>query len=400
MKHTVESVASERVVSPQELLGILHQIGIPKEAVTEELSEAERRELQDAQTVNAFAEKLGVSPAQLLSELDDIGVSKESVDTYVSVAEQWQLEVAQPLKILACDEGVAVERLLRKLEETGRLKPSVTSLVTAEEQDQLATFARVHRTAETIRAIREYRGLTRDYVAAGVGVSERQLAKIEAGEVDLIDDENPKQAAWRKKLANVLGVEIKDLSGRTDTALQILDSDTRSESTAAISAMVTPHARTGFARIRNRYGWSMAQVLELSPLMFVLLAEGSLFRRRKRLQKMRSALDEVPFELHRFLSELRGRLEGEEGSIQHRNLRHESFSGGASLDPFSAYVFELARNLGDDALVPVPPAGERLLLDWLLRDELRCRACRETIKPEHVHCPWCGERTGCDPSEG
>ena len=234
-----------------------------------------------------------------------------------------------------------------------------------------------------------------------MGISERQLAKIEAGEVDLVD---PRQTTRLEKLAAGLDVTIKDLHGRTDTASLVLDTESRSEPPVAISALVTQEARSGFARIRNRYDWSIAQVVELAPLMFVLLAEGSLARRRRKLEEMRNAHEEAPLELRRFLAKFRERLDEEERSIRDRTLRHDSFPGSAFPDPLCAYLFELAETLKDDDSPPIPRTGEvrrseRLLLDlldWLLRsdDEMRCHACHEPITPEQVHCPWCGERIG------
>ena len=407
MNATVESLARERHMCPEELLRASAEIGIPKDSVTANLSESERKQLLNAKTVKSFAEELGVSPDRLLAELDEMGLSKKSAGAYVSVEEQWQREVARPVEVLARDEDIAPEKLLRMLEQTGRPKPSPGRLVTAEEQERISPLVRTHRIAGTIRAIRESRGLTRADVAEKVDISERQLAKIEAGEVDLgevdLVDPNSRQAARLKKLAAGLGVTIKDLHGRTDTARLVLDKESRPEPTVAISAMVTRRARSGFARIRNRYGWSIAQVVELAPLMFVLLAEGSLARRRRKLQEMRNAHEEAPVELQRFLAEFRKRLDGEERSIRNHDLRHDLFSSRVSPDPLIVYLFELAgtfvSTLEDDDSPPIPRAGEaprseQSLLDWLLRDEKRCRACDAPIESEHVHCPWCGERVG------
>ena len=393
MNATVESLARERGMSPEELLRVSAEIGIPKESVTASLSESERKQILGAKTVKFFAEEQPVSPDQLLAELDEIGLSKKSTDAYVSVEEQWLWRVARPVEALALDEGIAAEKLLRMLNEIGRPKPSLGRLVTAEEQERISPFVRTHRIAETIRAIREFRGLTRANVSENVGISERQLAKIEAGEVDLVD---PRQTARLEMLAAKLDVTIKDLYGRTETASLALGMGSRSKPTVAISAMVTPEARSGFARIRNRYDWSISQVVEFAPLMFVLLAEGSLARRRRKLQEMRNAHEEAPLELQRFLADFRERLDKEERSIQERDLRHDSFSSSASPDPLSAYLFDLAGTLEDNDS-PIPRAGdargsEQSLLNWLLRDEMQCRTCHGPIGSEQVHCPWCGER--------
>ena len=398
---TIKAFGEKLGVSPAQLLTELDEIGIPpKDSIETYLSPSELNQRLGARTVKAFAEKLDISPAQLLTELDEIGMPKKSVDAYVSVDEQWQRENARPVEILARRQGIAADSLLRKLEEIGRPKPSVGSLVTKEEWEQISRFVLSHHIASTIRGIREYRGLTRAMIAEQVAVSERQLAKIEAGEVALVD---ARQAERIGKLAAALGLKV-ELGERKGLKTAASLGPEPQQDPVAISALVTPQARSGFTRIRERYGWSIAQVMELAPLMFVLLAEGSLARRRRRLQELHSVRDEVPLELDHFLRDFRGHLEKEESSIQDRKLRHDNFSGGLSPDPLSAYLFELAGTLGD-AGAPIPPAGEprrgeRLLLDWLLRDDIRCQACHEPIKPEHVYCISCGAPTGRNPSEG
>ena len=110
---TVESLARERGMSPEELLRVAVEIGIPKRSVTDSLSESERRQLLGVKTVDTFADERRVSPNQLLAELDEIGLSKKTSGAYVSVEEQWQREVARPVEALARDEGIAPEKLLR-----------------------------------------------------------------------------------------------------------------------------------------------------------------------------------------------------------------------------------------------------------------------------------------------
>ena len=85
-------------MSPEELLMVSAEIGIPKESVADSLSESERKQLLNAKTVRSFAEELDLSPDRLLAELDEIGLSKKSADAYVSVEEQWQREVARPVR--------------------------------------------------------------------------------------------------------------------------------------------------------------------------------------------------------------------------------------------------------------------------------------------------------------
>ena len=497
MSHTVESIARERHMAPELLLEAAAEIGLTKESVDDTLSDWERERLLGTKTVEAFAEKLNIPPARLLAELGEIGVPKDSVhswldldeqrqrelalplrtlaeklkvrpaqllvemgemglpkasvDAYISVDEQWQRTVAQPVDVLARSEDIPADSLLRKLEELGRPKPSAQALLTAEDQEHLSTFVRSHHLGSTIRAMRDYRGLTQARLAAVVGISDRQLAKIEAGEVDLgvvgaSDRQRAKIGAgevdlgavgvsarqldkirsgevdlyedWRpedpkgilSKLAEALQVEPRDFFvGKTATAAQVRHADAQRQDSVAVRALVTPQVRSAFTRIRDRYGWSITQVMELAPLMFVLLAESSLTHRRHRLKELRTTLVGGPGDalghLRRFLAEfhsdIHAHLRREEDSINKRNLREDGLSRSGYSDPFSAYLFELADKL-EKANVPTATRDsndERLLLDWLLHDGafddgvLRCSACHEEIEPDHSHCPWCGERT-------
>ena len=387
MTETVESLARERGIPPEKLLSVAEEIGIPEQSVKDGLSRGELNQLRQAKTVGDFAHELGIHSDQLLAELDVLGLSKPSVDSYLSRNELWQREAARTVEALAANEGITTDRLLRKLEDIGRPKPSANALVAADEQEQISSFVRSQRIARTIRAIREDRGLTRETVAEQIGVSQRQMVNIEAGEVDIVE---PRHAARLEKLAVALDVRIKDLYGPAPAASRI---ERDPDDFVEISARITPEARTGLTQIQNHYGWTIAQVMEISSLMFVLLAEGSLARRRRRVEEMRSMFNKLPEEMR--FHEFHARLEREEGLINGSNLRQDGFSKDRFLDPLSAYLYRLAgEQLGD--AIPDPPAGdprqnEQTLLDWLL-SRGRCAACHEPIRPEYLHCPACGRR--------
>ena len=387
MTDTVESLADEQGIPSEKLLRVAQEIGISKQSAKDTLSRGERSQLQQARTVKDFADKLGIHPDRLLAELDTLGVSKASVDAYLSRDKQWQREAAQSVETLAHNEGITADRLLRKLEDIGQPKASAKALVTADEQEQISSFVRSQRIARTIRTIREHRGMTRATVADQIGVSQRQMVNIEAGEVDIVD---PRHAARLEKLAVVLDVKIKDFYGPPPTDGR---SNRNADDLVEISVRIPSKARTGLEQIRNHYGWTIAQVMEVSSLMFVLLAEGSLARRRQRVAELRSMFNKLPEEMR--FDEFHARLEREEGLIQSSNLRQDGLSEGKSLDPLSAYLYRLAGEQTGDA-VPDAPAGdprqnEQTLLDWLL-SRGRCPACHEPVRPEFVHCPACGQR--------
>ena len=415
MRHTVESFARQRQLTAPEVLKAAGDIGIAKESGADLLNYEEQNQLMQARTVRDLAARLDVSHAELLKELDEIGLPREGPDSYLSGEHQWQREHARPIATLADETGIDVESLLRKLDEEGRAKTSADALVSPDEWQRLVPFV----IARTIRAIRDYRGLTRAEVAENAGISERHLAKIEAGEIlvggqvaaernrgeVLPEDHGLDQLL--EKLAPALSSTVKDLKGTTEIARLARDA-TKSNQLVAISAKVTIEARSGFARIRDRYGWTIAHVMEVAPVLFVLLAEGSLARRRQRLRELQTKHDAVP-ELHSFLADFRERRATEEASIQNRNLRDDGLSDDGSADPFLAHLVELARPIQhpgascqDDAEghEPSPPSSDpdlervadgQALLRWLLRDDGRCPACHKPVEPEHLHCPWCGQ---------
>ena len=415
MKHTVESFAHQRQLAAREVLKAAGDIGIAKDSGADFLNYEEQNQLLQARTVRDLAARLDVSHAQLLRELEEIGLPKEGPDSYLSGEQQWQRERARPVATLADETGIDVESLLCKLEEQGRAKPSADSLVTPDEWQGLVPFV----IARTIRAIRDYRRLTRAEVAQKAGISERHLAKIEAGEIlaggevaaersrgeSLPEDHGLEELL--EKLATALNSTVKDLKGNTETARLARDAP-NSNQLVAISAKVTIEARSGFARIRDRYRWTIADVMEVAPVLFVLLAEGSLARRRQRLRELQTKHDAVP-ELQSFLADFRERRAREEASIQNRKLRDDGLSDDGSADPFLAHLVELARPIQhagasceDDAegYEPSPTSSDpdlervtdaQALLHWLLRDDGRCAACGKPIEPEHLHCPWCGQ---------
>lgn len=380
VSHTVESIARERGTPASELLRLAEELGLPKASAKDLLSVAERKQVLGARTVTAFAEELGTAPDELLAELADMGVEKGSVDAYLSIDEQRY--AALPVDELAHEAGMDADTLLRKLEAIGRPKSSAESLVTAGEQELLSDSVRTARIAATVRGIRVRWGANRASVAEAVGISERQLARIEAGEVDLLD---PRQSGRLEQLATALDVTIKDLYGSTEASRAL---EPRKDQ-VPVSALVSPQTRAGFARVRARYRWTMAEVIELAPLMFVLLAESSLEWRRRRVEEMRNAHDGVPDEMRRFLGEFREQLENETVAIRERELRRSTFSGAS--DGLSGYLLELASRLGYPGAAGDPTVDG--ILDRMQEtEERRCRSCGEPIKREHIHCPWCGAR--------
>ena len=52
---------------------------------------------------------------------------------------------------------------------------------------------------------------------------------------------------------------------------------------------LSPQLRLAYDLVSHRYGPTRAEIVELAPLLFTLLAEGCLAWRRERLEKVREA---------------------------------------------------------------------------------------------------------------
>ena len=293
--------------------------------------------------------------------------------------------------------GLSAKDLLRMVERVGGDQRSAKDMLSEQDQDLLRPLIWTRRVPAAIRALRENRGLSRAELAADAGVSERQLARIEAEEIDFTKAEEP-----TNRLAQALGVPVREmLSEETARVRRALRAEPRSAQTMPVGAPVSALARLGFALVRLRYGLNIGQVLELAPLMFAILAEGSLVRRKQRLERLEDAYNQVQPELRRYLSDFRKRRDAEDESISRRNLRDaaslfrtpakdeggdtgaaaSTADHGDDFDPFSAYLFELARGLpaGDEPAVrsqelPVRHqecrSPERQLFAWMFREEM------------------------------
>lgn len=131
---------------------------------------------------------------------------------------------------------------------------------------------------DCLRAVRKARGMSRDELAEASGVSKPTLTRWESSGRRRV------HAANLKAVAGTLHVDESILTGRGR-------SPTAQPPDAAMPAgRVTPQLRLAFDLVERRYGPSMDEVVELAPLMFVLLAEGSLARRRERLAEAEAAM--------------------------------------------------------------------------------------------------------------
>ena len=136
---------------------------------------------------------------------------------------------------------------------------------------------------ERLRRLRKAKKLSRAALAERSKVSERTIQRLE--------NESDRTQANREHtlecLAKVLGVEEGVLTG--DAPLPDANKPPEPER-VQIGAQVAPKARLAYDLIKRRYGVSTTEILNMAPLFFTLLAEGSLARRHEKLEEAREAI--------------------------------------------------------------------------------------------------------------
>ncbi len=212
---------------------------------------------------------------------------------------------------------------------------------------------------ERLKTLRTRLRLSRKNLADKSRVSARQIARIEAG----------KSRTGREntvtRLAAALNVEIGILTG--DKPLP--DGRPEAETTSVqISSTISPQRRLEYDLVKRRYGLSARHLINWAPLLFVLLAEGSLAWRRQKLKEVKEAagcLSELGKTYSHLyfaycLDQVKAGYETEQESIDKADLlgdvvRDKGFSGSAGcffpddalfdVTPFYNYLFKFAADL-------------------------------------------------------
>ena len=136
---------------------------------------------------------------------------------------------------------------------------------------------------ERLRRLRKEKGLSRAELAKRSKVSARTIQRLE--------NESERTETNREytldSLAKVLGVEEGVLTGEVPFPDA---SKAPAPERVQIGAQVAPKARLAYDLIKRRYGVSATEIINMAPLFFTLLAEGSLARRREKLGEAREAI--------------------------------------------------------------------------------------------------------------
>ena len=212
---------------------------------------------------------------------------------------------------------------------------------------------------QRLRAIRTERGLSRRELANRSVVSEKQIQRLEF----------PEQASRTvrpdtlDRLANALGVQPEQLTGEPPT-----QPDAK---TTRLGAALVPGVRLAYELIERRYGITVGQLLNAAPLLFALLAEGSLEWRRAQLAELRATVSRLRQSggprrdrYGAYARELEEAGDQEEAGISDGNLfddpldvdyDHPEFFDELIRNPFADYLANLAQHLRGPELVDLDP---------------------------------------------
>ena len=209
---------------------------------------------------------------------------------------------------------------------------------------------------DRLRTLRKEKRFTRPQLEKRSGITVRTIQRLER--------EPHRSQKTREdtlnRLAKALGVEPDVLTG--DLPLPEFDKSPVSDP--------APKVRLAYDLIKRRYGVSRTEIINMAPLFFVLLAEGSLAWRREKLKEAKEAyqhLVEIDGFWYGGLHGVQSYMDEEVGaakdSIAEDDLFGEQFANTYSLiddffdpsadNPFAHYLRKLADELAISGIIDV-----------------------------------------------
>ncbi len=208
---------------------------------------------------------------------------------------------------------------------------------------------------ERLRVLRGRKRLSRSQLARKSRVSQRQIQRIE----DLSASNVSVREQTLARLASALNVEREVLTGAAPMPKDSMPKpDTERVQTGVA---VSPEVHLAYSLVKRRYGVTATDIINMAPLFFVLLAEGSLAWRREKLAELEEAADRMTQiganTPHLGYANCAYRIEestpAERQSIEKpdlfgRDLSEDLYNLGAEpfqTNPFANYLSELADDL-------------------------------------------------------
>ena len=237
---------------------------------------------------------------------------------------------------------------------------------------------------DRLKELRKRGGLSRAKLAAKSSVSRRQITRFENKAIAA----SAARDSTVNDLAKALDVEPGVLTGEMPMPASNRSLDDERGVPRQVSALLQPEASLACALIKRRYGISRTTLFNAAPLMFVLLAEGSLVWRREKLEEVWKAADRLcslgvghlSFAQYAYLAQ--GGAGGEEESIRKRDLFGEEVSEAAfelgydrdTNNPFADYLRHLAAQIDDSDNVEI---GEEIQFFGPLENFPKFTVCGE-----------------------
>ena len=137
---------------------------------------------------------------------------------------------------------------------------------------------------ERLRTLRDRKGLSRPELHSTSGITSRTIQRLE--------NEPERCGTTRKDTVNCLAKALDVEPGVLTGELPLPDSDNApavEPEAVQIGARIAPKVRLAYDLIKRRYGVNPTHIINMAPLFFILLAEGSIAQRRERLREARES---------------------------------------------------------------------------------------------------------------
>lgn len=248
--------------------------------------------------------------------------------------------------------------------------------------------------AERLSKLRQWRKIPLSELARRANLSSRQIQRLESEQTT----SKATRESTLMKLAKALDVEPGVLTGQLPdpTSEELPRSDEMER--VSISAKITPSAHLAFAFIKRRYGVNLTTIVNMAPLFFTLLAEGSLKWRHEKLSEVSETINKLGIiggdAGHLAFTNAAWRIDEaateEQRSIDKVDIFGEEISEAAydlgfrpsESNPFADYLRKLAKELDNGGVVEIDPGGDKSLdwgVSWNFPDYVVCRDELDTL---------------------
>ena len=143
---------------------------------------------------------------------------------------------------------------------------------------------------ERLSSLRKKTRLTRLELEKKSGINKRTIQRLESKSESQRSQNSQEHTV--NSLAKALGVKAGVLTGELPLHESGKAPDSDSER-VQIGAQVAPKVRLAYDLVKIRYGVSVTELINMAPLFFALLAEGSLAWRREKLKELKEGIDRL-----------------------------------------------------------------------------------------------------------